>query len=104
MVNEKRKLEISSKILELGRALLDEGNSIEDYGIAQSGTIMILLSGILLSDEDTFLFSEICAMFSAKKILESDSGINENDAIKKLMKVRKINKNKPPKDYDKPEE
>lgn len=89
MQNEKRRLELSSKILEMGNSLIKEGQLYEDYTITQSGTMMILLSGLLLSDEDTFLFSEICSMFSAKKILDEIDGVNEDEFINNLMKKKK---------------
>ena len=67
MENEARKIELSGKLLQMGRSLIDEGKNLDDYTISQSGSIMIFIGSLLLSDEDMFIFSEICAMFSAKK-------------------------------------
>lgn len=89
MQNETRRLELSGKILQMGNSLIEEGNSMQDYTITQSGTMMLLLSSLLLSDEDTFLFGEICSMFSAKKILDEVEGIDETEFLNNLMNKRK---------------
>jgi len=96
MANEKRRSEISLKILEIGRSLMEEGGKLDDYTITQSGTMMILLSSVILSEEDTFLFSEVCSMFSAKKVLDNIEGIDESDMIRKFLgdKQKKSRKNK----------
>jgi hypothetical protein len=96
MANEKRRSEISLKILEIGRSLMEEGGNLDDYTITQSGTMMILLSSVILSEEDTFLFSEVCSMFSAKKVLDNIEGIDESELIKKFLgeKQKKPRKNK----------
>jgi hypothetical protein len=85
MKNENRKLELSGKFLQLGNSLIEEGGELEDYSITQSGTIMMLLSGVILSDEDMFLFSEICSMFSAKKVLDASEGVDDSEFVKQLM-------------------
>jgi hypothetical protein len=46
---------------------------------------MLLISSLLLSDEDMFMFSEICSMFSAKKILDESEGYNHKPIINRLM-------------------
>jgi hypothetical protein len=96
MANEKRRSEISLKILEIGRSLMEEGGDLDDYTITQSGTMMILLSSVILSEEDTFLFSEVCSMFSAKKVLDNIEGIDETEVIRKFLgeKQKKKGKNK----------
>jgi len=96
MANEKRRSEISLKILEIGRSLMEEGGDLDDYTITQSGTMMILLSSVILSEEDTFLFSEVCSMFSAKKVLDNIEGIDETEVIRKFLgeKHKKKGKNK----------
>jgi len=79
MQNETRRLELSGKLMEMGRALLNEGANEKDYAVSQSGTIMVLISALILSDDDMFIFSELCAMFSAKKILDEEDRINSNE-------------------------
>lgn len=93
MANEKRRAQISSKLLELGLSLMEEGGESDDYTITQSGTMMILLSSVILSEEDTFLFGEMCSMFSAKKVLDNIEGIDETEVVKKFFK-EKQKKNK----------
>jgi hypothetical protein len=88
MHNEERRFELSTKLLQMGNSLIKEGQASEDYTVTQSGTIMLLMSGLLLSDEDMFLFSEICSMFSAKKILDAAEGIDETDALLKYMNIK----------------
>ena len=94
MENEARKIELSGKLLQMGRSLIDEGKNLDDYTISQSGSIMIFIGSLLLSDEDMFIFSEICAMFSAKKILEATDDIDNTDAVKKYIKGVKNKRNK----------
>lgn len=105
MQNERRRLELSSKLLQMGNSLIKEGQVAQDYTVTQSGTIMLLISGLLLSDEDMFLFSEICSMFSAKKILDAAENIDETAAIIKYMETKqgtkeKAKSRKPRKDND----
>ena len=94
MENEARKIELSGKLLQMGRSLIDEGKNLDDYTISQSGSIMIFIGSLLLSDEDMFMFSEICAMFSAKKILEATDDIDNTDAVQKYIKGVKNKRNK----------
>jgi hypothetical protein len=92
MKNEERRLELSQKLFEIGQSLMEEGASTEDYAITQTGTITIMLASIVLSDEDTYFFSEICSMFSAKKLVETIDSIEDVDFLKNLMELRKPNK------------
>lgn len=95
--NDDRHLELSSKFMQMGDALLIEGREKNDYVISQSGIFFILLSGLILDEEDVFLFSEMCSMFSAKKVLENMRSENllggspdesYGDIIKRLAKLR----------------
>lgn len=76
--NINRHLEISAKLIELGNALMKEGNDKKDYYIVQTGTFIVLIGGILFSEEDVKSFAQICGMFSAKKILDS---IDNDDLV-----------------------
>jgi hypothetical protein len=98
-----RRLELSSKFLKMGQSLIEEGRKINDYSITQSGSIMILLAGLMFDEDDMFLFSELCSMFSSKKILESvdeetlsnlnmNSDDTYNDFIKKINDLKKRDK------------
>ena len=71
-----RKEEISVKLFEMGLSLTKEGEMLSDYQITQTGNLMIFLAGVILDEEDLFQFSEICAMFSANKLIEN---LEEND-------------------------
>lgn len=100
--NENRHLELSTKFMEMGQALVLEGQEKQDYVIIQSGTFFILMAGIIFSEDDVFMFSELCGMFSAKKVLESMGGTKQianqlkkgakndsyDDFIKKINKLR----------------
>jgi hypothetical protein len=68
---EDRHLELSSKFLEMGKALMTEGMERNDYTISQTGTFMILIGGLLFNEEDVQQFGQLCSMFSAKKILDN---------------------------------
>ncbi len=104
MKNKDRRLELSSKFMEMGQALINEGNESKDYTVLQMGTFMILMSTTVFSDEDTYMFGELCSMFSAKKMLDemtqTDNPISEyikskststsyDDFIKKINDMRK---------------
>jgi hypothetical protein len=89
MKNEERRLELSQKLFEIGQSLMEEGATSEDYAITQTGTITIMLASIVLSDEDTYFFSEICSMFSAKKMVETIDNIEDVEFLKKLLDLRK---------------
>ena len=95
MDNETRRLELSNKILQMGQALINEGSNNIDNSIIQGGTIMVLISGLLLNEQDMFIFSELCSMFSAKKILDAEEGIDqvENEMFIKILKDKKESKN-----------
>jgi len=66
-----RRLEISTKLMEMGQALVKEGQTNKDYNLVQIGSFITLISGLMLDEKDLYLFGQICSMFSAKKILES---------------------------------
>ncbi len=87
MANEIRKVEIRNMFVEMGESLVQEGFDLKDYSIAQAGTIMIILAAVLMSEEDTLIFSEICSMFSAKKILMDIQG-DDNHALSDMLKKR----------------
>jgi tagatose-1,6-bisphosphate aldolase non-catalytic subunit AgaZ/GatZ len=74
--NTKRRAELSSKLLEMGQALMKEGSKSDDYTITQAGTMLMLVGTLILDAEDMLIFAEICAMFSAKKILDASENIN----------------------------
>lgn len=69
--NKDRHLELCSKFMEMGHALIKEGDDKKDYVISQSGSFFILLAGVMFSEEDIFELSELCSMFSAKKVLDN---------------------------------
>jgi hypothetical protein len=94
MKNEERRLELSQKLFEIGQSLMEEGAMSEDYAITQTGTITIMLASIVLSDEDTYFFSEICSMFSAKKMVETIDNIEDVEFLKKLLDLRKPTQSK----------
>ena len=92
--NEKRHMELSSKIFEMGVALSKEGESKEDYIIISAGNIMTLISGLLYDEEDMHLFGELCAMFSAKKLVDSKmelgplSDLGEEELFRIMQRLR----------------
>lgn len=77
-VNERHD-ELSQKIFKMGNALITEGTTKNDYIITNIGNFMVFISGLIYDKDDVHLFSELCAMFSAKKVLDS-----QNDTIDKF--------------------
>ena len=105
MENNERRLDISEKLLKLGSSLIIEGSETEDINITQSGAILVLVSSIILSDKDLFIISEMCSMFTAKKILESQQSMNINpsDEFARILGIEKmssINFDEKPKPID----
>lgn len=71
MSNKARKLDLSAKFLEMGQALQLEGEEKKDIEIVVIGTILILLSSLLLSEKDLYKFSELVNMFLAKQTIDN---------------------------------
>lgn len=65
------RLDLSTKFIQMGQALMEDGDANRDSGKSLMGTILIFLGGIALEDEDIYKFSELVAMFSAKKMLDN---------------------------------
>jgi len=98
-----RHLDISAKLMQMGQALMKEGDDNNDNVISQTGSFIILISGLLFEDKDLYDFGELCSMYSAKKVLENlqsvipnlsslitEKGSSESydDLIKKINKLR----------------
>ncbi len=86
MQNEERRIDISAKLMQMAQALIAEGNKNQDNNIRQSGNVLMALSGVLLSDEEMFLFSQFCLMFTAKKVLDQSKGFDDSEHVRKVMK------------------
>jgi hypothetical protein len=85
MKNAERRLQLTSKFVQMGKALVEEGKNSGDLIIAQLGTMIIFIGGICFDDEDVIRFGDLVSMYSAKKLIES---MEENeDPI--LMDIRK---------------
>ena len=108
--NIDRHMELSSKLIEMGQALMVEGRDSKDYSVSQTGTFMILLGGLLFDENDVQQFGLLCSMFSAKKVLDNmesaQSPITEflkkksndesyEDFIKRINKLRGDNGHNP---------
>lgn len=95
-----RYLELSAKFIEMGRALMTEGYDNKDFTISQAGASMIAMGGLMLDDKSMFLFSQMCGLFSAKMILETQErkkldAETYEDFIKRINKMREDNGHKP---------
>lgn len=89
MKNSERRLELTSKFVQMGKALVDEGKESNDLIISQLGSMIIFLGGISFEDEDVIKFGELVSMFSAKKIVESME--ENNDPAFMMMKNKAEN-------------
>ena len=85
MRNSERRLQLTSKFVQMGKALVEEGKEKNDKIISQLGTMIIFLGGICFDDEDVIKFGELVSMYSAKKLMES----LEEDNDPELMAIRK---------------
>jgi hypothetical protein len=61
--------EISMKLLRVGEALIMEGEDKEDFTILSVGNFIIFISSIIYDENDVHLFSELCSMMAAKKMM-----------------------------------
>jgi hypothetical protein len=85
MKNAERRLQLTSKFVQMGKALVEEGRESNDLIIAQLGSMIIFLGGICFDDEDVTKFGELVSMYSAKKLVESME--ENNDPV--LMAIRR---------------
>ena len=110
MKDTDRHLDLSAKFVEMGQSLMLEGKEKKDYTIAQSGTALVLLGGLMYDEKDMNLFSQMCSMFSAKKIVENMERNNDDytnylkekskdesydDFIKRINELRRKNGHEP---------
>lgn len=85
MKNPERRLQLTSKFVQMGKALVEEGREKDDPIIAQLGSMIIFLGGICFEDEDVMKFGDLVSMYSAKKLVES----LEEDRDPVLMAIRR---------------
>ena len=85
MKNSERRLELTSKFVQMGKALVEEGKEKNDQIISQLGSMIIFLGGICFDDEDVIKFGDLVSMFSAKKLIEALEENKDPD----LMEIRK---------------
>lgn len=71
--NEFRNAELGAKFLEMGTALAEEGTKSENNQVKQAGSIMMLLAGLMIDEDDMMMFQLLSSMFTAKKILDTMS-------------------------------
>tara|TARA_R110001632_G_scaffold230748_1_gene368519 strand:+ start:969 stop:1220 length:252 start_codon:yes stop_codon:yes gene_type:complete len=67
---KKRHLDISDKLLNMAKALSEEAAESDDVILARTSNLLMLVSGVMMEKKDIDKLSEICSMFSAKKILD----------------------------------
>lgn len=89
MGKKDRQLDLSAKFIQMGQALMIEGKENDNKNISLVGTILVFLGGITLNDRDVLKFSELVAMFSAKKLLDAMGELNTDEY--KNMRTRADN-------------
>jgi hypothetical protein len=85
MKNAERRLQLTSKFVQMGNALVEEGRLKDDLIISQLGSMIIFLGGICFDDEDVMKFGDLVSMYSAKKLIES----LEENRDPELMAIRR---------------
>jgi hypothetical protein len=68
--------EISMKLLKVGEALIMEGEDKEDFTITNIGNFIIFISSLIYDEGDIFIFSELCSMMAAKKMVGENEVMN----------------------------
>ena len=89
--------EIAVKLLKVGEALIMEGEDKEDYTILNIGNFIIFISSLLYDESDIHLFSELCSMMAAKKMMDesemmnllSDLSFQELESLIKILKDKR---------------
>lgn len=94
--NLERYDEIAIKLLKVGEALIMEGEDKEDYTILNIGNFIIFISSLLYDESDIHLFSELCGMMAAKKMMDDSEIMNllGDLSFKELEKLVKVLKDK----------
>ena len=94
--NLERYDEIAIKLLKVGEALIMEGEDKEDYTILNVGNFIIFISSLLYDESDIHLFSELCGMMAAKKMMDDSEIMNllGDLSFKELEKLVKVLKDK----------
>lgn len=68
--NQERRIEISSKLVKMGKSLIIEGKNSDDFCVLSTGNLLILMSGLIMNAKDMDEFNNLCSMFTAKNILD----------------------------------
>lgn len=77
-----RHQEVSEKLLKISKSLNIEGIDSDDEILEMTGNLIMLVSGVMTNKEDLHTLSDLCAMFSAKKILDEKlSGLTDEDIL-----------------------
>ena len=95
--NLERYDEIAIKLLKVGEALIMEGEDKGDYTILNIGNFIIFVSSLLYDESDIHLFSELCSMMAAKKMVDesemmnllSDLSFQELEGLIKMLKDKR---------------
>lgn len=99
MKNLDRYDELSLKLLKIGEALIMEGEEKQDFNILSTGNFIIFISSLIYDDLDVKLFSDLCGMMAAKKIMDENEmlgliGDLSFSELQELIKKIKDNRNK----------
>jgi hypothetical protein len=94
--NMERYDELSIKLLKIGEALIMEGEDKQDYVISTIGNFIIFISSLIYDENDMHVFSEMCSMIAAKKMMEEseimgllgDLSFSELETLIKTLKDR----------------
>lgn len=68
--------ELSLKLLKIGDALIMEGEIKQDYTISSVGNFIIFISSLIYDEDGIHLFSEMCSMIAAKKMMDESEILN----------------------------
>jgi hypothetical protein len=88
--------ELSLKLLKIGEALIMEGEDKKDYVISNIGNFIIFISSLIYDEDDIHLFSEMCSMIAAKKMMDENEimGLLGDLSFSELEELIKTLKNR----------
>jgi hypothetical protein len=69
---EKEILMLSNKLLNMGMGLIAQGTEKKNGTIVNAGSFMLMISGIIVNQEDMNEFGKVCEEFALNKINQHD--------------------------------
>jgi hypothetical protein len=87
MIDEKRRYQISEKLIQIGESLLQEASENDDFIIENMASALIVMSTSVENEDDAYLLSQMMGMFAARKVIMQDTEMFQN--VENFLKNQK---------------